>query len=49
MLTEAYIDEDFLDLIDHAFLQRQIDGGTLAYCWVKNAVSTLDEASEERT
>ena len=50
-MTTGAPDEDFLDLIDHAFLQRQIDGETmaLAYCCVKNAFSTLVEAPEERT
>ena len=28
MLTEICIDEDFLDLIDQAFLEGQIDGET---------------------
>ncbi len=26
MLAEIYIDEDFIDLIDQAFLEGQIDG-----------------------
>ena len=39
MLTEAYRltpDEDFLDMIDQAFLAAQIDGETmkLAYLWL---------------
>ena len=44
-METTYVDEDFLDLIDQAFLEAQIDGETmvLACIWLETNQPTLEQ------